>query len=368
MFRFISVLVVGLAITSGAMAAPAKLIAPRAEVLGATPIYLEIKDWVLACDNTRACVARFASADVDVNTGDGYLAMERKAGPQGKLVISIEDYEGGKRPDPRSLRIDGRQTMAGLTWRLDSSEQTATLDGDAALKLLRSLVEGRKLTYSRGGMTSTVTLSGMKAVLLAMDEDQGRLNTVSALVRVGAKPANSALPAVPLPVIHAAPQPPPLPDRARFAALARRAHAALLRQYDCEPEMAHEDQAFALDASTVLVMLGCNQAAYQESILAFEAPRGAPEKAQLLVLPVPPTEPAEQDDPGDYVSLDWDAKTSTLHESAKGRGLADCGESTSWTFDGKRFVLSGHNVMGRCGGGPPGERAAGSRSRLLDTP
>lgn len=345
------------------MAAPAKLTAPRAEVLGATPVYLEIKDWVLACDNTRACVARFVSADD--GAGDGYLAIERKAGPQGALVISIEDYEDGKRPDPRSLRVDGRQVVAGLAWHLDTSEQVATLGGDAALKFLRSVVEGRKLTYSRGGMTSTVTLSGMKAVLLAMDEDQGRLDTVSALVRTGAKPANTVLPAVPLPVIHAAPQPPPLPDRARFAALARRAHATLLRQYDCDAEMAREDEAFALDTSTVLVLLGCNQAAYQESSLAFEAPRAAPEKGQLLVLPVPPTEPAEQDDPGDYVSLGWDAKTSTLHESAKGRGLADCGSSTSWTFDGKRFVLSGFNVMGRCGGGPAGDWPAVYRTRVV---
>ena len=40
--------------------------------------------------------------------------------------------------------------------------------------------------------------------------------------------------------------------------------------------------------------------------------------------------------------------------AAKGRGLADCGSSASWAWDGKMFRLASYQSLGLCRGAPPG--------------
>jgi hypothetical protein len=68
---------------------------------------------------------------------------------------------------------------------------------------------------------------------------------------------------------------------------------------------------------------------------------------------------------GEYVSGEWDAKTATFSESSKGRGLADCGTSSGWTFDGAAFQLSSYSAQIRCGGGPPGDWPTLYRTRVV---
>ena len=44
-----------------------------------------------------------------------------------------------------------------------------------------------------------------------------------------------------------------------------------------------------------------------------------------------------------------------LSHFAKGRGLADCGESAAWAFDGQDFRLQRYHRLGWCRGGNPGD-------------
>ncbi|MDR3512487.1 MAG: DUF1176 domain-containing protein [Caulobacteraceae bacterium] len=328
---------------------------PLAEVRGAAPVYREIKDWVLACDNTRVCFARYdPAAD---GAGGGYLSIAREPGPAGGLTLSLEVVDGDGAPSPASLRLDGRP-IGALPWTLDPAAQTATLQGPAAAGLVRALKDGSRLAYSPARGAPFVSLAGMKAALLAMDEDQGRLDGETALIRTGPRPASAVPAGPPLPVVRASPTPDNLPDAAAFAAAVRRARADVLRQHECEPEAASNDEAHALGPGEALVMLGCINAAYQGSVVALRAPRNAPAKARVLVLPLPPTaDPANitPDVVGEYVGADWDEKTASFSESSKGRGLADCGSSSTWTFDGKAFQLTQYNALTRCGGGPPGD-------------
>jgi len=81
--------------------------APAPSLLGAPPVYLEVKDWVLACDNTRVCFAKYDVAD-DANAGGGYLSLARDPGPAGGLVVSLEATADGAVPDPRTLTLDGQ--------------------------------------------------------------------------------------------------------------------------------------------------------------------------------------------------------------------------------------------------------------------
>jgi hypothetical protein len=122
--------------------------------------------------------------------------------------------------------------------------------------------------------------------------------------------------------------------------------------------MADSDTAAGLGAGEAIVVLGCRMAAYQASAMVFRAPRSAPERARLVVMPRQPTLPAADFPPeviGEYVSEDgWDASTMSFTEGAKGRGLGDCGEASTWTFDGREFQLAAFSRQERCGG-PPGD-------------
>jgi hypothetical protein len=340
--------------TVGGFAAAA---GPAPAFLGAPPVYREIKDWVLACDNTRVCFAKYVPADEGA-AGGGYLSIARDAGPTGALVISLEEDVDGAVPSPGSLALDGRP-LAGTAWKADAKSQTAALNGDAAMAFLRAIADGKVLSYSNGKTTQTVSLSGMKAALLAMDEDQGRLDGQTALARPGPKPASDVPAALPVPVVHAAAPTKPLAGGAAFAAAVRRGQAAALKAHECEDDFLTADQAEPLNDHESLVTLGCVSGAYQASVLIFRAPRDAAQKAAEIILPLQPTltdADSRPTDRGEYVAEDgWDPKTASFDESAKGRGMADCGESSEWAFDGSQFHLASYSRLDRCGGGPPGD-------------
>jgi hypothetical protein len=325
------------------------------------PIYRELKDWILACDNTRTCQAKFV-ADETADLSErpdamGYLSVSRAAGPDGRLTIHTEDdrddsSDDAKSFDPIAMRLDGKPLTAA--WRPDP-EGGFNLEGEAARRLLLALREGHTLTLGRGSKPMAVSLSGLTAVLLAMDEAQGRLGSVTALVRTGPAPASAIPPAPSLPVIRSAPSAEPLRNAPAFARAVRLSQIAALRAHNCSAEQP-EDSAYPLNHREVLVVLSCGVFAYQTSVLLLRAPRDAPAQARLVALPNPPTlEATDTESLGEYVEGGWDPDSATFRESAKGRGLADCGISTEWAFDGEVFRLSQFSRQLRCGGPKAGD-------------
>lgn len=63
-----------------------------------------------------------------------------------------------------------------------------------------------------------------------------------------------------------------------------------------------------------------------------------------------------------FTHVDYDPSTATLFHSAKGRGLADCGEAATWRFDGREFRLTSYAYLGRCSGPEPGNWPTSFRS------
>ncbi len=63
-----------------------------------------------------------------------------------------------------------------------------------------------------------------------------------------------------------------------------------------------------------------------------------------------------------FTNADYDPATAMLFHSAKGRGLADCGEAATWRFDGREFRLASYSYLGRCSGAEPGNWPALFRS------
>lgn len=315
----------------------------------AAPVYREFKDWIVGCDNQRTCLAKSAVQD---ESGADTLKFRREAGATGKLTASIASDNA---IDTSALRLDGKPLAPALHWVTSADDGSYQVEGEEALRLARSVAGAGALQTSRDQSEPEVSLRGLAAALFFIDDVQGRLGNQTALLHVGTGAA-SAVPAAPaLPVLRAAPRPPPLASVRALARAVRVSHAALLKQ-QCDPDLSDfsADSAEPLTGTDALVLLTCWSGAYQSSLLVLRAPRNAPAKAVLAVLPLPPgaPKPDPDDDPAVLTEADYSPKDGTLSTSAKGRGLADCGFAAQWVFDGRGFQPSSFDYQDRCSGAP----------------
>jgi len=307
-------------------------------LLGAQPQIRRFGDWLLACDNTRVCRAQ-------VTGQDGSLMVRRDPGPGGGVLIVLDGQDpdsGPSIPELGSIRVSGGLAPGG--WRLDRAGESAKLQGQAALTFLWAIAPARNVTYRAGGEAHEVSLSGLTAALLAMDEYQGRAGTITASVRPGARAASTVPPALAVPTLWV-PRPSAAPVPRGFAASVRRASAAALRRADCETGQRTNDAAYALSRTEILVFLGCRLYNTSAGTLALRAPRAAPHRATVIRLPNPPNEPGEGggDELGDHSDLEWDAATATL-SSGSHSCAGSCGNRTSWAYDGQAFRLASHSI------------------------
>jgi len=297
------------------------------------------KDWVVGCDNGRACQA-VALMPENSFTG-ATLALKR--GPDAGAVPEVwvtARGEGGAPLAPTVLEIDGQafplvpepygtvaaRHPAGVAARLAQATRLALLDRT-----------GRRI--------AEISTAGSAAALLYMDAQQRRLGTTSALVRRGSKA--SVPPAPPLPVVRAAAGSPKPPVRLSAATVRR-----LRGKEACSGEGVPEDQPpdyHRLDArhTLALVPLRCSSGAYNYVSMVFvvdERGRAAPAILDYGW-------GRAQDRPDHYVyGAAWDAKTRRLETFFRGRGLGDCGTGESYAWDGQRFRLVERTVMSECRG------------------
>ena len=333
-----------------AAALVALTMAPAASA--ATPVYREIKDWVVACDNTARCEA--------IGMQEGYpqliLRLVVDAGPSGEPELSLESEAPVA---ARDLRLDGARFAASSLLQPATGDEGVQRIGQDGAQVRAFLDAVRNGTDLRAGISEgapSASLAGLSAALLMIDETQGRLGTTTALLRRGPLPAAQvpAAPAAPLPTRAVVAAPLDDAEASRLVARVRLQAADDVRREDCfvEPDTAY-DEAHALDDDEALVALECWRGAYQSSSLLFRVRRdgaGAPRRLRLTV-PV-------QDEGAPRVI---DAFTNVgfgqgqLSHFAKGRGLADCGESATWAFDGRDFRLQRYHRLGWCRGGNPGD-------------
>ena len=55
------------------------------------------------------------------------------------------------------------------------------------------------------------------------------------------------------------------------------------------------------------------------------------------------------------MNVGFDAPSQTLSAFAKGRGIADCGATEAWVWDGKGFQIAREQPMPECRGVPPND-------------
>lgn len=322
------------------------------------PVYREIKDWVVACDNTARCEAASASMDARL-----ILRLTSEAGPDGGPTLLLESEAP---VDPATLLLDGRPFAAAalLQPATDDDDSLQRIGRDAAQvrAFLDAIRNGERLTAGDGDAAPAASLAGLAATLLLIDETQGRLGTTTALLRRGPLPATRVPPPPPAPEIPRASSAPPLTEaqRHRLMRTVRERAAEELRRERCDTGGVY-DNAHSLGTDEALVLIECWRGAYQSTSLAFRLPRdgsGAPQRVRLAL----PFRIGGEDRVVDAFTNAGYEKGELFH-SAKGRGLADCGESASWVFDGRDFHLRRYYRLDACSGGRPGEWPALWRSR-----
>ncbi len=307
------------------------------------PIQREFRDWVLTCDNLRSCIAEGA----DAGNPTLVVRISRAGGPQGTASLRLDGTDIGIALS--ALRVDDRAlTINPLQWTADEDEGVRawiSTNPDTIREFIAEVGNGKRLRLGQSGSS----LDGFAAAILAMDEAQGRIDTVTAWRKPGPKPAD-AVPAPTRPPMQKAmpflgPGPTPAQTRALIAAATALAND---ERSDCDVTYRDEPekQVARITATDALVLLECGRGAYQSGFRAYRGPIEAPVQLRQISLRSTPGRP----EMSWLMDADYDAVTGTLSHFAKGRGLADCGESASWLFNGSEFVLESLAIETRCQG------------------
>ena len=325
--------------------------------LAASPASAQVKqfkDWLAACDNTRTCMA----LGVRENGIGAALRLDRTGAADAAATFTIliradEDMKVTLAFDDAAL---GGLPKGEFDAKAGDDMTRIAIPADAAEAFLASLRKGQQIVIARVApktpddrVAGEISLSGAVAAMLWIDEQQKRLDTTTALIRRGAKPA-SAVPAPPAaPVVRAVKPDAALADKTFPKAVLAKGRTI------CGPDEPTPEpgEINALSGGLVLYWFTCRQlsGAYNFWSGIMIAPRGAPQAARIVQLPYPPGEATGTAvERRLLVNAGLDEKTLTISMFSKGRGIGDCGAAGEWAFDGKEFRLTRYQSMPVCGG------------------
>lgn len=295
-------------------------------------------DWQLACDNTRTCRAAGYHPEDD-DTPNATILLTRAAGPNQAVTVQLQLADDENHPAPAQLttQVDGR---AVGTVRIDPKTNIGNLSKAQVKALLPALLRDSRIAWTGKGTTWTISTAGANAVLLKMDEFQGRLDTPGALVRKGTKPESSALPPLAPPTIEAGPVSHDQKPVTLTAGQTRDLMSALrhtVKDGSCELVDTKSDAPEALvvrrlTKDKLLASHACWIAAYNAGDGYWVVDATPPYSAVLVTTSAT-----------DYAD-------GVIRSTQKGRGIGDCIGSASWTWDGQSFAQTSAATTGLCRG------------------
>ena len=309
----------------------------------ATPQPADVRtfeDCTVACDNGLACEA-VALLPAEAEWEEWVtLMLRRGANPGDRPEVILQNLE----QMPSVLLADGRPIPARFTGTDDGFVVQA--DENALIEALRN---GHQLAVRVPSTARhwSVSLAGASAAMLYMDERQRRLDTVTALVRRGPRPASAVPAPPPLPQVRMAPAATDRPLAIDTALVARFRRQFECEEYDTRGPGAVETEQIA--TGRTLVLIPCGSGAYNFSSVPLIAQRRGG-RVVATVAAFDRQWGIATDGHPTLVNASWDPEARRLREYSKGRGLGDCGSRSEYAWDGTRFRLVSQEEMEECRG------------------
>lgn len=304
------------------------------------PGHFIFRDWEVACDNTRRCEAVGYQADSG-GKAPAALLISRDPGvshAQGKVMVETENDAP---PGELMLLVDA-EGFVPISVGADGK-----IPSDKLLRQMPAIVNANTMVLRNKHTSWEISLDGIKAALLKIDEAQGRVDTHYALASPGDKQARGTLPPLPPPVVQLLPTVATRKEDAQLLPLI----VKTLKNGGCaEAPDLHGEQfndIYRLSASEVLLVIECNRGAYQSSFELVVARDRPPYAAKPVALP----DPSGKND-GQLLNPSWE--NGILSSSAKGRGLGDCFAFASWGWTARGFQLIEASSSQLCRGMPGG--------------
>lgn len=312
------------------------------------PLQKVFKDWQVTCNNVNDCDIRNTDEEVRI-------IIERKAGEKGDVLLKLQQFVGD---NPEGVWLDGKKISSDLTFskKVDEDWDNASTENLAIVqRWIQATKRARTLSLTPAG--HSVSLSGLNAALLLVDERQQRLNNQSALLQIGNNKPSAVPPRPPLPLVDLpVPKVVPVTNSQALIDGVLKTHESLLEKESCASDTDDRERnaVLPLNDRQALVMINCGMGAYQSSSMLFISERDDASQSTSLTLNVP-GEGAKPERLTWFTEADYDPKTGMLVFSGRGRGLADCGHNGSWKYDGRAFHLTSYNNQPSCHGGEPGD-------------
>lgn len=314
-----------------------------AQAFNPTGLAFSHNDWQLACDNTGTCRAAGYHSDGGENLAVSVL-LTRKAGPHTAVSGQVMLGEYGENPAlaalPAQFKLSFKVNGKAIGQvAIDKGSLVADLSPEQVNALLLALPRHAAIEFAGKRDSWVVSDKGATAVLLKMDEYQGRIGTAGALARKGGQPESQVPAAAPVPTITRVAYAKAQAGDERFIPSNRKALLQALRatikdEY-CDELTADgapdpELTAQRLSGTQMLVSTRCWLGAYNVG------------EGYWIVSHRPPFNPV-------LVSASIsESGAEGLGESHKGRGLGDCWATRSFTWDGKQFRLTAVSTTGMC--------------------
>jgi Protein of unknown function (DUF1176) len=321
------------------------------------------RDWSVTCDNIKTCVAFSLSSQSEGGRGvratglspdisEGWLMIERAAGPGSVARIRISAPSLAETPVlagsfVRLLASNGSTLPRGqfpVIATRDGGVQIAPAAVRGFIGMARSASHLVFVPHQSARPDFVVSLSGLVASVRALDAQQGRTNTVTALIDFGRISA-ARVPAAPaVPIVSA-------------QAFSRRANSALpaqllaLRTSDCEDAERLDNnigriEAYDIGGSRTLWAVPCGTGAYNTWSRYYVQSRSG----SLSPIRFEGDQHRDSEDVFGLMNPSVEPNRGIVTVFSKGRGLGDCGETATYAWTGEAFVLAKFNEMQPCGG------------------
>ena len=303
------------------------------------------EDWQVVCDNTLTC--RAAGYGMEQPATILITALPQK--PVTSAQVQLENIGRNATVDA-ALRKANYQVELRLNSKsygkikLDAATLIGTLNASQTQQLLAHARQSTEITLNAGSQQWEVRDGGMAAVLLKLDEVQGRVGNPLALISKNAAYKLTPKEPKPKPIIRAA----QVYDvreaqnidagklqywRKNISQWVQRDDAELS---ECESFDSAEAEEFgrgwqfdAIDANHTLASYPCWLAAYNYSNDYWVINHAKPSRPTLMAS-----------------ATDYSEGVISNHQ--KGRGVGDCWNSESWVWDGKTFAKSSELTTGLC--------------------